>query len=343
MRDLSPVEYRDGIVVLLDQRALPGEVRHVQCSTVAEMAEAIRNLTVRGAPAIGVSAAYGMALAARQAPGDLQAALDEAASILAGTRPTAVNLFWAINRMQAKARGLVGKPREQVISVLENEAKAIHDEDISMNRRIGHHGAGLIREGTGILTHCNAGALATGGFGTALGVVRAAFAAGIRFRVLATETRPVLQGARLTAWELAQDGIPVTLITDSMAAHFMAVGKVDLVVVGADRIAANGDVANKIGTYGLAVLAQAHGIPFYVAAPCSTMDLSIPDGTSITIEERDPEEVKSIGGTSIAPREVPAFNPAFDITPARYVTGIISERGVLRPPYNLSLKAAILD
>jgi len=343
MRDLSPVEYRDGIVVLLDQRALPGEVRYIQCSTVAEMAEAIRNLTVRGAPAIGVSAAYGMALAARQAPGDLQAALDEAASILAGTRPTAVNLFWAINRMQAKARGLVGQPREQVISVLENEAKAIHDEDISMNRRIGHHGAGLIREGTGILTHCNAGALATGGFGTALGVVRAAFEAGIRFRVLATETRPVLQGARLTAWELAQDGIPVTLITDSMAAHFMAVGKVDLVVVGADRIAANGDVANKIGTYGLAVLAQAHGIPFYVAAPCSTMDLSIPDGTSITIEERDPEEVKRIGGTSIAPREVPAFNPAFDITPARYVTGIISERGVLRPPYNLSLKAAMLN
>ncbi|MEW6080797.1 MAG: S-methyl-5-thioribose-1-phosphate isomerase [Bacillota bacterium] len=343
MKDISPVEYRDGTVVLLDQRALPGEVRYVQCRTVTEMAEAIRNLTVRGAPAIGVSAAYGMAMAARQAPGDLQVALDEAASMLAGTRPTAVNLFWAINRMQAKARGLVGMPREEVVAVLENEAKAIHDEDVSMNRRIGHHGAGLIREGAGVLTHCNAGALATGGFGTALGVVRAAFEAGTRFRVLATETRPVLQGARLTTWELTQDGIPVTLITDSMAAHFMAVGQVDLVVVGADRIAANGDVANKIGTYGLSVLARAHGIPLYVAAPCSTMDLSIPDGTSIAIEERDPEEVRSIGGKSVAPREVPVLNPAFDITPARYITGIISERGVLRPPYEMSLKAAMLD
>jgi methylthioribose-1-phosphate isomerase len=343
MKDISPVEYRDGIVVLLDQRALPGEVRYVQCRTVTEMAEAIRNLTVRGAPAIGVSAAYGMALAVRQAPGDLQVALDEAASMLAGTRPTAVNLFWAINRMQATARGLVGKPREQVVSVLENEAKAIHDEDVSMNRRIGHHGAGLIQGGAGVLTHCNAGALATGGFGTALGVVRAAFEAGTRFRVLATETRPVLQGARLTAWELTQDGIPVTLITDSMAAHFMAIGQVDLVVVGADRIAANGDVANKIGTYGLAVLARAHGIPLYVAAPCSTIDLSIPDGTSIAIEERDPEEVRSIGGKSIAPREVPVLNPAFDITPASYITSIISERGVLSPPYELSLKAAMLD
>jgi methylthioribose-1-phosphate isomerase len=306
---------------LLDQRRLPMHVEYFTCRNAAEVAQAIRDMVVRGAPAIGCAAAFGVALEARSAAG-----LERAFDVLARSRPTAVNLFWALERMRATL-GTHGA------DALEQEARAIYQEDLAVNRAIGAHGAALIPEGARVMTHCNAGALATSGHGTALGVVRSARDAGKKPVVIANETRPYLQGARLTAWEMVQEQIPVTLVTDSMAGFLMSRGEVDLLIVGADRIAANGDVANKIGTYALAVLAQRHALPFYVAAPLSTFDITLPTGRAIPIEERQPDEVVGYGGTRWAPEGVTVRNPAFDITPAELVSGMITERGLLRPPY----------
>jgi methylthioribose-1-phosphate isomerase len=325
-------------VLLLDQRRLPTEEVSLECRTWQEVAEGIRSLAVRGAPAIGVTAAYGVALAALASPAtrfeDLMADLDVAIRGLAATRPTAVNLFWALDRMRRHAEARRALPPRELRQSLIAEAEAVLEEDIAGNRRLGAHGAALVPQGARILTHCNAGGLATAGYGTALGVVRAAVEAGKRPFVWVDETRPVLQGARLTAWELAKEGIPHTVIADVAAASMMARGEVDLIVVGADRIAVNGDTANKIGTYGLAVLAQAHGLPFYVAAPFSTIDPAIPDGTAIPIEERDAREVQELAGRRIVPAASPARNPAFDVTPARLITAVVTERGVFRPPYD---------
>lgn len=330
------VQRTDGGIRILDQTALPGEVRFVDCREYACVAEAIRTLKVRGAPAIGVTAALGIALGAGEFQGEDSSAfaahVQQVCDTLAATRPTAVNLFWAVARMTAVFQRVSGKGVKAVQERLWQEAQAILDEDIAVNKALGRHGAGVIRDGDQVLTHCNAGALATAGYGTALGVVRAAWEDGKRIRVFADETRPVLQGARLTAWELQQDGIPVTLITDNMAGALMKQGGIQCCVVGADRIAANGDVANKIGTYSVAVLAKAHGIPFYVAAPASTIDLHTADGAHIPIEERHPTEVTHLHvGPSIAPEGIEVWNPAFDVTPAALITGIITERGVFRP------------
>ncbi len=330
---------------LLDQRKLPLEAVYVECTTVEEAAEAIRAMVVRGAPAIGVTAAFGVALAASQAAADDPPAIDrrisEACRRLGAARPTAVNLVWAVDRMsraaaEARAAGASGIA---LAARLEREAQAIHDEDLAACRAIGRIGSELVPAGASILTHCNAGGLATAGYGTALGVIRGAVEAGKRVRVLAGETRPFLQGARLTAWELTQDGIATLVIADGSAGSLMRRGEVDLVVVGADRIARNGDVANKIGTYSLAVLAKEHGIPFYVAAPVSTVDLACADGDAIPIEERDPREVTELFGTRTAPLGVGALNPAFDVTPARFVAAIVTERGIARPPYPETLAA----
>jgi methylthioribose-1-phosphate isomerase len=325
-------------VLLLDQRRLPGEEVSLECRTWEEVAEAIRSLAVRGAPAIGVTAAFGVALAALASQAtrfdDFMADLEVAIKGLAATRPTAVNLFWALERMRRDAVDHQALPVATLRARLAAEAETILEEDIAANRRLGAHGASLVPEGARILTHCNAGGLATAGYGTALGVVRAAVEAGKRPFVWVDETRPVLQGARLTAWELAKEGIPHTLIADVAAASMMARGEIDLVVVGADRIAANGDTANKIGTYGLAVLAQAHRLPFYVAAPFSTIDSTLPDGQAIPIEERDPREIQELAGQRIAPAASPARNPAFDVTPAALITAIVTERGVFRPPFD---------
>ncbi len=325
-------------VLLLDQRRLPTEEVSLECRTWQEVAEGIRSLAVRGAPAIGVTAAYGVALAALASPAtrfeDFMADLDVAIQGLAATRPTAVNLFWALDRMRRHAGERRALPLLELRQSLIAEAEAVLEEDIAGNRRLGAHGAALVPEGARILTHCNAGGLATAGYGTALGVVRAAVEAGKRPFVWVDETRPVLQGARLTAWELAKEGIPHAVIADVAAASLMARGEVDLIVVGADRIAANGDTANKIGTYGLAVLAQAHGLPFYVAAPFSTIDAAIPDGKAIPIEERDAREVQELAGRRIVPAASPARNPAFDVTPARLITAVVTDRGVFRPPYD---------
>jgi len=325
-------------VLLLDQRRLPRDEVYVECRSWQEVAEAIRSLTVRGAPAIGVTAAFGVALAALGSQAarfeELSADLEVALQGLAATRPTAVNLFWALERMRQHALERRALPVAEIRQSLVAEAKTILEEDIAANRRLGAHGAGLVPEGARILTHCNAGGLATAGYGTALGVVRGAVEAGKRPFVWVDETRPVLQGARLTAWELAKEGIPHAVIADAAAASMMARGEVDLVIVGADRIAANGDTANKIGTYGLAVLAQAHRLPFYVAAPFSTIDPSIADGRAIPIEERDPREVQELAGHRIVPAASPARNPAFDVTPAPLITAIVTERGVFRPPYH---------
>ncbi|MFZ1908869.1 MAG: S-methyl-5-thioribose-1-phosphate isomerase [Burkholderiales bacterium] len=305
---------------LLDQRALPQKIEYLTCHTAAEAARAIREMVVRGAPAIGCAAAFGVALESTRAAG-----LEAAFEVLAHSRPTAVNLFWALSRMRrALARNGA--------SALEDEALAIYEEDLAVNRAIGAHGAELVPDRARIMTHCNAGALATAGHGTALGVVRSARDQGKRISVVANETRPYLQGARLTAWEMVQERIPVTLVTDSMAGFLMSRGEVDLLIVGADRIAANGDVANKIGTYTLAVLARRHGLPFYVAAPLSTFDSSIAQGALIPIEERPPGEVTGYGGLRWAPDGVAVRNPAFDVTPAELVTGLITEVGVLRAP-----------
>lgn len=336
------LRWRDDAVLMLDQRRLPEEEVYLTLCGVEEIAQAIENLTIRGAPAIGCAAAMGIALAAVTSAATgveaLFADLERASERLARTRPTAVNLFWALRRMSevwksnARADGV-----DAIRAVLIREAQAIHDEDVQTCRAIGSAGLELVPAGSRILTHCNAGALATAGYGTALGLVRAAVEAGREVSVLADETRPYLQGARLTAWELQRDRVPVTVITDNMSGHMMQQGEVDLVIVGADRIAANGDVANKIGTYSVAVLARAHEIPFYVAAPISTVDLATPDGSAIPIEERGRAEVAELGERVLVPRGVPVRHPAFDITPAELVTAIVTERGIIRAPYSQAL------
>ena len=342
---VKTIEWTAAGVVMIDQTKLPAEETYVTCRDYREVAEAIKDMVIRGAPAIGCAAAMGVAIGVLQAPDeDIDAQIEEICKTLAGTRPTAVNLFWAIDRMRA----LYGRLREQGVALNEiretlvGEAQKILDADIACNRTMGRHGSALLPASGTVMTHCNAGALATGGYGTALGVIRAAVESGRSVDVLANETRPFMQGSRLTVWELQQDDIPVTLLTDNMAGHMMQQGKVHAVVVGADRIASNGDVANKIGTYSVAVLAKENGIPFYVAAPTSTIDPALASGSEIPIEERSAEEVTQIRGQQIAPLETTVCNPAFDVTPSRYVTAIITENGVAGPPYGPSL-AALLD
>jgi methylthioribose-1-phosphate isomerase len=340
---LPTIEWKDDAVVMIDQRKLPASEVYVTCKTANEVAKAIKTMVIRGAPAIGVAAAMGIAVGMirSRATGTKQFTTEfqKTCDLMAGTRPTAVNLFWAIERMKKAfaAAAQDGSSVNEIKRVLVNEARGIHDEDVQSCRTMGAHGAGLVPASARILTHCNAGALATAGYGTALGVIRAAAEQGKTIAVLADETRPFLQGARLTAWELIKDGIDTTVITDNMAGAMMRLGQVDLVVVGADRIAANGDVANKIGTYGVAVLAKEHQIPFYVAAPLSTVDLNTPDGSRIPIEERNDREVTHVGATRVTPDGAHIRNPAFDVTPAKYVTAIITERGIARAPYHESL------
>ncbi|HLH32906.1 MAG TPA: S-methyl-5-thioribose-1-phosphate isomerase [Terriglobia bacterium] len=337
------IEWTDDGVVMIDQRKLPTIEEYPVFKTYEEVAQAIRVMVVRGAPAIGVAAAMGVALGVRDSKAQTIAELHEdfknIANTLAGTRPTAVNLFWAIERMKRCFKEIAtdNADKRAIAGRLISEALAIQAEDIESNKRMGRFGQSLLPDTGTILTHCNAGALATAGYGTALGVIRAAIENGKNLRVLADETRPFLQGARLTAWELWKDDIDVRVISDNMAGSFMRQGLVDAVIVGADRIAANGDVANKIGTYSVAVLAKQHDIPFYVAAPFSTLDLNIPDGSHIPIEERDPSEVTHIGGVRMVPDGVNVFNPAFDVTPHQFVAAIITDRGVAQPPYTQSL------
>lgn len=344
---LPTVEYRDDLVVMIDQRKLPGTETYVNCRTAAEVARAIKTMVIRGAPAIGVAAAMGLALGMKKSKatgtGKFAAEFQKTCELLASTRPTAVNLFWAIDRMKRcfGEAAQAGASVDEIKGRLEVEARCIHDEDVASCRAIGRHGGELVPQTARVLTHCNAGALATAGYGTALGVIRGAIDQGKQVTVFADETRPFLQGARLTAWELVHDGIDTTVITDNMAATFMRQGLIDLVVVGADRIAANGDVANKVGTYGLAVLAREHGVPFYVAAPSSTVDLATRDGSGIPIEERDGREVTHIGGARLVPEGAKVRNPAFDVTPGSYVTAIITERGVWKAPYEESLRRAM--
>jgi methylthioribose-1-phosphate isomerase len=325
-------------VVMIDQTRLPLEETYVTCRSFEEVAKAIRDMIIRGAPAIGVAAAMGVALGmARGDGGDPDARMELVSKTLAATRPTAVNLFWAIDRMRALYASLRGRPLGEIRARLIEEAQAIREQDIAICRALGANGAPLVPDGKTVLTHCNAGALATAGYGTALGVIRAAVEAGKKIDVFADETRPFLQGARLTVWELEQDGIQATLITDNMAGHFLKEGRIGCVVVGADRIAANGDVANKIGTYSVAVLAKENGVPFYVAAPVSTLDLTLKSGEQIPIEERAAEEVTHVFGHAVAAPGTRVRNPAFDVTPNRYVSAIITERGVARAPYTESL------
>ena len=340
---IKTIEWTDEGVRMIDQRKLPTIEEYPLFRTYEEVAEAIRVMVVRGAPAIGVAAAMGVALGVRQSKAqsmdELKADFDKITSTIAATRPTAVNLFWAIERMKQTFAGALraDSGRAAIERLLIDEAKAIFDEDIENNKRMGRFGAELLPQSGTILTHCNAGALATAGYGTALGVIRAAVEGGKRLKVLADETRPFLQGARLTAWELWKDDIDVRVISDNMSGAIMRQGLIDAVIVGADRIAANGDVANKIGTYTVAVLARQHDIPFYVAAPLSTLDLSIPDGSHIPIEQRTPTEVTHIGNTRIVPEGVSVFNPAFDVTPYELVTAIVTEAGIARAPYTESL------
>src|SRR5262245_61116478 len=344
---MLPTIAREGqTVVMIDQRKLPSKEIYVRCKTGAEVARAIRSMVIRGAPAIGVAAAMGLAIGVRAstATGTQKLATEfyKLCDLMAATRPTAVNLFWAIERMKRTfADGVAsGESVDQLKDRLDREAEMIHDEDVASCRAMGAFGATVVPAEARILTHCNAGALATAGYGTALGVIRGAVEAGKRVTVLADETRPFLQGARLTAWELVRDGIDTTVITDNMAGAMMRAGQVDMVVVGADRIAANGDTANKIGTYSVAVLAREHGIPFYVAAPWSTIDLATADGAAIPIEERSSREVTHFGTTQVAPDGAKVRNPSFDVTPARYITAIITERGVYRAPFTETLAAA---
>jgi methylthioribose-1-phosphate isomerase len=344
---IATLSWTPGGVEFLDQTRLPLEETHVLATTYQQVADVITTMVVRGAPAIGVAAAMGVALGVQHSTAasvaDLTPEFNEICRVLAATRPTAVNLFWAIARMRDRYQQLTGAPGASVAGIqaaLIAEAQQMYDEDIASCRQMGAHGADLLPKSGGVLTHCNAGALATCGYGTALGVIRAAVENGAAIEVYADETRPFLQGARLTAWELMHDGIPTTVICDNMAASMMSRGKIQAVIVGADRIAANGDVANKIGTYGVAILAKEHGIPFYVAAPWSTIDLETPTGDAITIEERSPVEVSHHGGKQLTPHGVQIENPAFDVTPAKYVTAIITERGVLRAPYPESLAAS---
>jgi methylthioribose-1-phosphate isomerase len=340
---IKPILYEHGVLKMIDQRLLPAEEVWLEYTGYREVAEAIRSMVVRGAPAIGVAAAFGAAFGARDIEAgefeDFMRQLEEVCAHLAATRPTAVNLFWALDRMKECAVENRTLALAELKDRLLREALALAEEDERLNREMGRYGEPLIPRGGRVLTHCNAGALATGGYGTALGVIRAAAEAGKKVAVFADETRPFLQGSRLTAWELMKDHIPVTLICDNMAGYMMAKGEIDCVIVGADRIAANGDTANKIGTYTVAVLAREHRIPFYVAAPTSTIDLSIPDGDHIPIEERDPREVTHSGDRRLAPEGVAVRNPAFDVTPARLVTAIITERGVVRDDYRQGLKA----
>ncbi|HTM36863.1 MAG TPA: S-methyl-5-thioribose-1-phosphate isomerase [Terriglobales bacterium] len=340
---IQTLEWTEHGVRFIDQTKLPTEEVYVNCETYQQVADVIRNMVVRGAPAIGVSAAMGIALGAKnsraETVGDLKRDLDQICDVMSKTRPTAVNLFWAIKRMQQKFETLRINPVERIKRALIEEAKRMHAEDIAINQAMGKHGAALLPATGGVLTHCNAGALATAGYGTALGVIRAAIEAGKKIQVYADETRPFLQGARLTAWELVKDGIPTTVISDNMSGAMMHQGKIGAVIVGADRIAANGDVANKIGTYTVAVLAKEHGIPFYVAAPISTVDLETSDGSKIPIEQRSALEVTHFAGKLVTPEGVGVENPAFDVTPAKYVTAIVTERGVARAPYEQSLKA----
>jgi methylthioribose-1-phosphate isomerase len=337
------IEWRDDAVIMIDQTRLPTEEIYQRYTDFNAVAEAIKGMVIRGAPAIGVAAAMGIALGAREIIADNQDSffrqLENICDIIARTRPTAVNLFWAIERMKKKALSLKGNPLESIRVALKEEAIRVETEDLAICKNIGRHGADLIPEGATVLTHCNAGGLATAGYGTALGVIRAAHESGKKIQVFADETRPWLQGARLTTWELMKDNIPVTLISDNMAGFFMSRGEVTCCVVGADRIAANGDTANKIGTFSVAVLAKEHGIPFYVAAPVSTLDLSLADGSQIPIEERPITEVTHIRGLPIAPEGVKVRNPSFDVTPARYITAIITENGVAHGQYTKELAA----
>ena len=330
----------DGCLRLIDQTLLPTELKYLDCRDAETVWEAIKMLRVRGAPAIGIAAAMGLVLGIRNSPdaASLQVGIKEVADHLRTSRPTAVNLFWALDRMQAKAATLSDRSSSEIVSGLLTEAQAIRDEDLAMCAAIGRFGAELVADGSGVLTHCNAGALATSDFGTALSVLFHAHAGGKRITAFVDETRPLLQGSRLTAWELRERGVPATLICDNMAALVMRQGKVQCVVVGADRIAANGDTANKIGTYGVAVLARAHEIPFYVAAPTSTFDFALAGGEEIPIEIRDPREVTHGFGKRTAPEDVEVYNPAFDVTPAELVAAFITDRGIIRPPYveNLS-------
>jgi methylthioribose-1-phosphate isomerase len=341
---VETIEWTDAGVVMIDQTRLPREERYVTCHTYEEVAEAIRSMVIRGAPAIGVAAAMGIALGVAHADaGDLDAQFTKICDTLAGTRPTAVNLFWAIDRMKRAYTQSSGLPLSRLRERLIAEAQQIRLEDIAINQAIGRNGAALVPDGKTVLTHCNAGALATAGYGTALGVIRAAVSAGKKIDVFADETRPFLQGSRLTVWELQQDGIPATLITDNMAGHFLKSGRIGCVVVGADRIAANGDVANKIGTYSLAVLAKENGVPFFVAAPISTLDLTLPSGDQIPIEQRAASEVTHVFGVPVAPEGTAVQNPAFDVTPNRYVTAIITERGVAKAPFVESLRRLMAE
>src|SRR5215475_5845865 len=339
---IKTLEWTPEGVRFIDQTRLPTEEVYVTCRNYTEVADAIRNMIVRGAPAIGVAAAMGVALGMLQSSAKDEQALrqdfDQIAAVIAATRPTAVNLFWAIDRMRRVFESVAGQSRPQVKAALVREAQQMHREDIAANQSMGRHGAILMPASGGVLTHCNAGALATCGYGTALGVIRAAIESGKKLHIFADETRPFLQGARLTAWELHKDGIPTTVIADNMAGAIMRQGKIQAAVVGADRIAANGDVANKIGTYTVAVLAREHGIPFYVAAPWSTVDMSTSSGEKIPIEQRSALEVTHHAGKQMTPDGVMIENPAFDVTPAEYVTAIITERGVARAPYGESLK-----
>jgi methylthioribose-1-phosphate isomerase len=339
---IQTLEWTESGVRFIDQTKLPTEETYVTCKTYTQVADAIRNMVVRGAPAIGVAAAMGIALGVKnskaESGGDLKREFDQICEVIGKTRPTAVNLFWAIKRMRDKFEMLRVRPLAQIKTALIEEAQRMHAEDIAANQAMGRHGATLMPATGGVLTHCNAGALATCGYGTALGVIRAAVEQGKKIHVFADETRPFLQGSRLTAWELMKDGIPTTVISDNMAGAMMQQGKINAIVVGADRIAANGDVANKIGTYSVAVLAKEHGIPFYVAAPLSTVDFDTPDGSGIPIEQRDGKEVTHIAGRQMVPDGVEVENPAFDVTPAKYVTAIVTERGIARAPYGESLQ-----
>jgi methylthioribose-1-phosphate isomerase len=342
---VKTIEWKNNQVVMIDQRKLPQQETYIICSDYYQVIQAIKVMVIRGAPAIGIAAAMGLALGAQeiktQNPDDFKSRFRKICQEMAQARPTAVNLFWAIERMER----LVEQGLVQKVAVLKKtlirEARMMLSEDIEINKRMGEIGQKVLPQKATVLTHCNAGALATGGYGTALGVIRAAREAGKEVRVIADETRPFLQGARLTAWELAKDHIPVTLITDNMAGYLMGKGLIDAVIVGADRIAANGDTANKIGTYSVAILAKEHGIPFYVAAPCSTIDSQIKSGEAIPIEERNEREVTHLGGKRVAALGVSILNPAFDVTPNAYIAGILTEKGILKAPYRLSIAKAL--
>lgn len=344
---VETIFWKNGIVYILDQKKLPQKTVYLKCRNCRQVAEAIKKMNIRGAPAIGVAAAMGIALGMCRFAGnnkvDYFSQLDKVSGIFAATRPTGVNLFWAIVRMVKCAYKYEKEPISLINELLLKEAQSIYSEDIQANRKIGEYGVSLIAKGARILTHCNAGALATAGYGTALGIIRKAHEEKKNIKVFVDETRPFLQGARLTAWELKEEGIPFTLITDNMAGYFMYRGKIDTVIVGADRVAANGDVVNKIGTYSVAVLAKEHNIPFYVAAPLSTFDLTKTEGKQIVIEERNLEEVTHIANKRIAPEGIDVANPAFDITPHKYITAIITEKGIIKPPFEENIKKVLGD